>query len=72
MQLVAEQALRRQLEKYDRGRGVYHGAYGPIPADKLGDEASWREALGEVVEVPRDIVLDGHGTDQLGRRECRR
>ena len=59
MQLIAEQALRRQLEKYDRGRGVYHGAYGPIPAEKLGDEASWREALGEVVEVPRDIVLDG-------------
>lgn len=59
MQLVAEQALRRQLEKYDRGRGVYHGAYGPIPAEKLVDEASWRDALADVAEVPRDVVLDG-------------
>ena len=58
MQVVAEVALRRQLEKYDRDRGIWHGTYETLEADKLTDEATWREAL-TAVDVPRDIELDG-------------
>ena len=58
MQVVAEEALRRQLESYDRGLGIWHGKTDAIPADKLGDEASWRAALAEA-KAPRDIVLNG-------------
>ena len=58
MQVVAEQALRRQLEKYDRGKGVWEGGYDKIAPENLTDEASWRAALADV-DVPRDVVLDG-------------
>ena len=58
MQVIAEQALRRQLEKYDRDRGIWHGTYETLPAESLTDEATWREALANV-DVPRDIELDG-------------
>ena len=58
MQVVAEEALRRQLESYDRGLGIWHGKTDAIPADQLGDESSWRAALAEA-EAPRDIVLNG-------------
>ncbi|MGR3599118.1 MAG: penicillin-binding protein 1A [Heliomarina sp.] len=58
MQVVAEAALQRQLEKYDRGRGIWHGTYDKIDEDQLGDEASWREALSNA-SVPRDVELDG-------------
>ncbi|MYM55779.1 penicillin-binding protein 1A [Thalassovita mangrovi] len=58
MQVEAARALRRGLEKYDRDRGVWHGTGVTIPADQLGDEAKWREALA-ATEMPRDIDLDG-------------
>jgi len=58
MQVVAEVALRRQLEKFDRGQGIWHGTYTTIPAEQLADEAGWREALAKV-DLPRDIDLDG-------------
>ena len=58
MQVIAEVALRRQLEKYDRDRGIWHGTYETLEADKLTDEVTWREALA-AVDVPRDIELDG-------------
>ncbi|MBL3704459.1 PBP1A family penicillin-binding protein [Sulfitobacter sp. BDSS02] len=58
MQVVAEAALQRQLEKYDRGRGIWHGTYDKIDEDQLSDEASWREALSNA-SVPRDVELDG-------------
>ncbi len=58
MQVVAEAALQRQLEKYDRGRGIWHGTYDKIAEDQLSDEASWREALSNA-SVPRDVELDG-------------
>jgi len=58
MQPVAATALRRGLEKYDRGRGIWRGTEKRIEADMLGDEASWREALAEV-EVSRDVDLEG-------------
>ncbi|WP_238371166.1 penicillin-binding protein 1A [Heliomarina baculiformis] len=58
MQVVAEAALQRQLEKYDRGRGIWHGTYDKVAEDQLSDEASWREALSNA-SVPRDVELDG-------------
>lgn len=54
LQVVAAKALRDGLERYDRGQGVWTGTGKTIPADQLGDEATWRAALAEV-EVPRDI-----------------
>lgn len=58
MQVIAAEALRRGLEDYDRGRGVWRGTGIKIAADKLARETDWRAALSEVT-VPRDIVLDG-------------
>ena len=57
MQLEAAHALRAQLEKYDRNRGVWHGLIATIPAEKLASEESWRAALSDV-EAPRDVVLE--------------
>jgi penicillin-binding protein 1A len=54
LQAEAASALRVGLEKYDRGRGVYHGAEAKIAVDLLGDEAAWREALA-AADAPRDI-----------------
>ncbi|SLN36085.1 Penicillin-binding protein 1A [Falsiruegeria litorea R37] len=58
MQLEAAQALRTALQKYDRGRGIWHGTGQTIPAEALGDEAAWREALRKA-EVSRDVELGG-------------
>lgn len=58
MQLEAAEALRTALQKYDRGRGIWHGTGQTIPAEALGDEASWREALRKA-EVSRDVDLGG-------------
>ncbi|MGC1496732.1 MAG: PBP1A family penicillin-binding protein [Sulfitobacter sp.] len=57
MQPIAANALRRQLEQYDRSAGVWHGTGKTIPAEQLNDEATWREALSNV-RVPRDIDLE--------------
>ncbi|TNE93098.1 MAG: penicillin-binding protein, partial [Rhodobacteraceae bacterium] len=57
MQALAAQSLQRQLEQYDRGIGRWRGTGLSIPADQLGN---WAEALAAIVEVPRDIALDGH------------
>jgi penicillin-binding protein 1A len=57
MQPIAADALRRQLEQYDRGRGVWRGTGETLPAEALVDEATWREALSNV-RVPRDITLE--------------
>ncbi|MDQ2089119.1 penicillin-binding protein 1A [Marimonas arenosa] len=54
MQKIAAQALRQQLEQYDRARGVWRGAGKSIPVEKLGSEESWRAALAET-KVARDI-----------------
>ena len=57
MQGQAALALRGALEKYDRSRGEWRGTGKTIPADTLGDEAKWREALADL-RVARDIVLE--------------
>ncbi|SFU06326.1 penicillin-binding protein 1A [Sedimentitalea nanhaiensis] len=58
MQEVAAESLRAQLEKYDRGRGIWHGTKARIAADLLTDEASWRAALSDA-DIPRDVRLNG-------------
>ncbi|MEW9918656.1 penicillin-binding protein 1A [Marimonas sp. MJW-29] len=57
MQPIAANALRAQLEQYDRNRGVWRGTGEKIAADQLKDEESWRAALAEL-RVPRDIDLE--------------
>ncbi|WP_297772091.1 PBP1A family penicillin-binding protein [uncultured Roseovarius sp.] len=58
MQVNAANALRRQLEQYDRGIGRWRGTGLSLPDDALGREEDWRAALEEL-RVPRDIELDG-------------
>ena len=55
LQAVAARALRRGLEKYDRGQGIWRGTGKTIAADKLAVEADWRAALAEVPDLPRDV-----------------
>ncbi|SFD78508.1 penicillin-binding protein 1A [Sulfitobacter brevis] len=57
MQPVAAEALRIQLEQYDRGVGVWRGTGKKIPLDQLGSEENWRAAL-DALRVPRDITLE--------------
>ncbi|MEX0287060.1 MAG: penicillin-binding protein 1A [Paracoccaceae bacterium] len=59
MQVEAAEALRTALQKYDRSRGIWRGTGEVVPAETLGDEAAWREALGSA-EVSRDIDLGGY------------
>ncbi|WP_299296281.1 PBP1A family penicillin-binding protein [uncultured Tateyamaria sp.] len=55
MQPVAAKALRRQLEAYDRGQGVWRGTGKTIEASAL---ENWSDALANV-SVARDINLNG-------------
>ena len=55
MQPIAATALRRQLETYDRGQGVWRGTGESIEADQL---ENWENALRNV-SVARDIDLNG-------------
>lgn len=57
MQPIAANALRLQLEQYDRGRGVWNGTGKKIAAEQLTSEESWRAALADI-RVPRDIDLE--------------
>lgn len=58
MQEVAARALRRKLEEYDRGRGIYHGPLGRIEGIESLSEAQWRQALGDIA-APRGIEVEG-------------
>lgn len=58
MQDEAAVALQRQLEKYDRGRGIFHGVRDKIDPALLSNEESWRTALSDL-RVPRDVHLNG-------------
>lgn len=58
MQEEAAVALQRQLEKYDRGRGIFHGVRDKIDPALLSNEESWRAALSDL-RVPRDVHLNG-------------
>jgi len=54
MQVAAADALRQQLESFDRGIGRWRGTGKSIPEAQL---ANWQEALGDVT-VARDIDLE--------------
>ncbi len=54
LQSAAADALRRALENYDRGTGVWRGTGETIAADLLDDQAEWRGALWQL-QLPRDI-----------------
>jgi penicillin-binding protein 1A len=72
MQAIAGEALRRQLEGYDRARG-YRGPVARIEDLDPADEAGWRAQLA-AVEAPRDIpgwrlavvLLVGERSAQIG------
>ena len=57
MQPIAANSLRRELEDYDRSRGVWRGTGEKIPVDMLESEESWRAALADL-RVARDIDLE--------------
>ncbi|WP_415184151.1 penicillin-binding protein 1A [Phaeovulum sp.] len=54
MQSVAANALRIELEDYDRSLGIWRGTRKTIPAKALASESDWRAALA-ATKVPRDI-----------------
>jgi penicillin-binding protein 1A len=54
LQAQAQAALRRALEDFDRNQGEWRGTGVALPADALGDESAWREALA-AAEIPRDV-----------------
>ena len=58
LQNVSADALRHQLERYDRGRGRWRGTGIVLPPEALQDSESWQAALADA-EVARDITLDG-------------
>jgi penicillin-binding protein 1A len=74
MQVIAAASLQRALEDYDRARGQWRGTGITLPADVLGSEAAWREALA-AAEVPRDVALDGVWRPavvlEIGNRDAR-
>nr|WP_251134261.1 PBP1A family penicillin-binding protein [Falsiruegeria litorea] len=58
MQVEAAKSLRVALQKYDRSRGKWRGTGETLPAEVLGDEVKWREALRNA-DVSRDVTLGG-------------
>lgn len=55
LQALAAKALRRALEKYDRGKRTYRGPVTELPAVAEGDTENWRELLA-AADIPRDIA----------------
>ncbi len=55
LQKTAETALRRRLESWDRERGGYRGPLETLPEETLADEKSWRAALADLHDLPRDV-----------------
>ncbi|MFT4782819.1 MAG: penicillin-binding protein 1A [Paracoccaceae bacterium] len=58
LQREAAVALRRGLELFDRGTGIWRGSEMKIDLANLQDESIWRAALSEL-RIARDIELDG-------------
>lgn len=54
-QALAGKALRDRLESWDRERGGWRGPKATLPEAALADEATWRAALRDLREMPRDI-----------------
>ncbi len=56
MQIVAARSLRTQLEKYDRGRGIWRPTGEVLTPEQMASEEAWREALSDV-KISRDVLL---------------
>ena len=54
LQIEAAHALQAQLEKYDRGQGVWRGTGKTIAAENLSDEETWRAELANI-NLSRDV-----------------
>lgn len=54
LQEMAEAALRKKLESWDRAKGGYRGPLDQLENVDPADEADWRKKLAEA-EAPRDI-----------------
>ncbi|WP_431299787.1 penicillin-binding protein 1A [Tabrizicola sp. BL-A-41-H6] len=54
LQDAAADALRAELEKFDRGQGVWRGTGQTLPSEALTSEDAWRTALA-ALQVPRDV-----------------
>ena len=54
LQDAAADALRAELESFDRGQGVWRGTGQTLPPEALASEAAWRAALA-ALQVPRDV-----------------
>ncbi len=55
LQQVAEKALRKALERFDRGRGIYRGPVTKVQSIIDGTATDWRRALDRT-RAPRDIT----------------
>ena len=57
LQQAAGRALQHALEDYDRSLGIWRGTGEKIAAERLTEEASWRQARADVPtdKAPRDI-----------------
>ncbi|WP_282093320.1 penicillin-binding protein 1A [Epibacterium ulvae] len=58
MQAEAAVALRKELEKFDRNKGLWRGTKVKLPIEALNAEETWRKELANA-SVPRDIELNG-------------
>ncbi|MEM6759174.1 MAG: PBP1A family penicillin-binding protein [Pseudomonadota bacterium] len=56
MQPIAARALRKQLEDYDRARGVWRGTGKRLEGDDLDN---WAEVIASDFSIARDVDLDG-------------
>ncbi|MDZ4065862.1 MAG: PBP1A family penicillin-binding protein [Tabrizicola sp.] len=54
LQDAAADALRAELESFDRGQGVWRGTGQTLPPEALVSEEAWRTALA-AQKVPRDV-----------------
>lgn len=54
MQAIAEKALRKALEKFDRGKGIYRGPVDQVRSIVDGSSKNWRRGL-RTTRAPRDI-----------------
>ncbi len=55
LQTKAAEALRRGLEKFDRGRGLWRPTGNSLTQEQMASEEAWRAALADV-DMARDIA----------------
>ena len=70
LQDAAARALRKQLESYDRGLGVFRGPAATLPGDALQSEETWRAALSDIT-LPRDHDWQPAVVLEIGQKSAR-